>query len=255
MLEVPQKKLLELVTKRQAEILSSPQQFDNLLNDVLRGHYRRERKALSDALRESVVSDLRAPRYLPAEALIDILAKRLHDHVGTDINLARWAVTAWELALTSMQSRTKPPSRAMRWVKLGERRFQAGELEHAAEAFETVIRLEDVPSDLKYRAIVNLGVVHFTKGMTEKGLNRFSPVINDIDATSLWRVNALINRGMAQCRLQQLPSGIADFTDALTKFNALPSQEAIALARRGVAFSKQQQFELAIPKNGPCRRG
>jgi hypothetical protein len=96
---VPRQQLCAFMATYGRTLLDEPGRCEGLLRDVC-GAYRREVAVLVSALKEGVAATLlTASEGVPKEVLFARLTQRLEEHLGLKMEVARWAVESWALAL------------------------------------------------------------------------------------------------------------------------------------------------------------
>jgi hypothetical protein len=96
---VMEDKLRDLISQYGKSLCDDPRRFQALLQDYC-GQHKGEIKVLISALKERVVADLLSfPKDIPWEMLRARLVKRLHDNLGMEERISKWAVESWGLAL------------------------------------------------------------------------------------------------------------------------------------------------------------
>jgi TPR repeat protein len=97
--QVARQKLAQLVGRYGRDVAGDPRRCEALLRDVCPQH-KREIFVLVSAVKESVPAELLGSASgMPQEVLLSRLSKRLHDNLGLDEALTRWAVESWACAL------------------------------------------------------------------------------------------------------------------------------------------------------------
>ena len=99
MIDIPRRKLCEIVSEHGSNVIDNPRRCKALLLDYY-GGYKRERNVLLNAVKERIPHDLlHAPNNIPPVVLIARLVRRLADNQAMVEDDARWAVESWALAL------------------------------------------------------------------------------------------------------------------------------------------------------------
>jgi formylglycine-generating enzyme required for sulfatase activity len=97
--DIPREKLLGLIKRFGIGIGADPRRCEFLLRDVC-GEHKREIVVLVAAVKESIPNDLiSSDERIPRQALLERLARKLHDDHGIILDLARWAVETWAIGL------------------------------------------------------------------------------------------------------------------------------------------------------------
>lgn len=97
---LPRQKLLEIIKRYGPALVNEPRRCAGLMRDYFPAH-RREIAVLTLALEERVPAELLAAgnSQTPLRALLQRLARRLHDNVAMEQQAALWTVHTWALAL------------------------------------------------------------------------------------------------------------------------------------------------------------
>jgi hypothetical protein len=95
--EKPRQTWCDLITQDRT-LCTDARRLRGLLNDYC-GIYRKEVRALVEAVTERVPQDLQTGHAVPLTVIRAQLVLRLHEHIGLDRQLAEWAVISWEMAL------------------------------------------------------------------------------------------------------------------------------------------------------------
>lgn len=97
--EMARQKLAELVGRFGRDVVNDARRCEALLRDVCPQH-KREVFVLVSAVRECVPGEmLTGSAAVPKPVLLSRLSRRLHDNLGLDEALTRWAVESWAFAL------------------------------------------------------------------------------------------------------------------------------------------------------------
>jgi hypothetical protein len=97
--DTPRLKLIEIVARHGKTVIDNPSQLQGLLLDHC-GEYRREIRALMDAVSERIPQDLgTASGSMPAIVLIASSTRHLLDKLPMAEDMAYWAVETWAIAL------------------------------------------------------------------------------------------------------------------------------------------------------------
>lgn len=138
--DIPREKMLGLITRFGVQIGEDPKRCEFLLRDVC-SEYKREIVVLVAAVKENIPRELMsADGRIPREALLERLARRLHDDYGIILDLARWGVETWSIGLREHALSEKVSSQGK--AKQGD-----GDEPPETEITNSVgIRLRQVPS-------------------------------------------------------------------------------------------------------------
>lgn len=108
--DTPRLKLIEIIARYGKTVIDNPRQLHGLLLDHC-GDYRREIRALMDAVNEGIPRDLSAASgAMPPAVLIANLTRRLLDKLPLAEDMACWAVETWAIAfgIIALPSNSNP---------------------------------------------------------------------------------------------------------------------------------------------------
>ena len=104
--DLPRQKLHELIAEHGLSLCDDPRRVEAMLKDLC-GQHKREINVLVTAMKERVVEDLRnSQATAPTSILLPRLAKRLHDNLGMEKEVAAWAVESWAWVLGFLNNPT-----------------------------------------------------------------------------------------------------------------------------------------------------
>jgi len=96
----PRSLLIEIVDTYTLDVINDRVRLENLLSDIFKARYKKEKNTLIASLDEGIPGDLiKTHTSIPVPILISQLGKRLIENRGISEDLATWAVTTWALAL------------------------------------------------------------------------------------------------------------------------------------------------------------
>ena len=106
---LPRLTLIDLIAEHGLALCDDPRRLEAFLKDLC-GQHKREIFVLVSALRESIVYRIReASSHLSPSLFMPTLAKRLHENLGFDEEIAFWAVESWRLAAQTSQKGADSP--------------------------------------------------------------------------------------------------------------------------------------------------
>ena len=101
--DLPRQILCEIINQKGKTCFKEITTFQNLLNDLCHGNYKKERRCIIDSIAEGIPSELLSRNeHIPYDILSAQLTNRLK-HSGFDPHLARWTVDSWAQALGIIQ--------------------------------------------------------------------------------------------------------------------------------------------------------
>lgn len=99
----PRAQLCFIIKEYGRSVIAEPKRCKGILSDLAPQH-RLEINLLITALEQKVAQELLKPSALiPVAMQLELLAQRLYDNHGTQLELAYWAVESWALALNVIQ--------------------------------------------------------------------------------------------------------------------------------------------------------
>ena len=97
--EVPRQILAKVVARYGRDLCQDARRCEALLRDLC-GQYKRENFVIVSVAKEKAAADIASLSHdAPAEVRITQLSERLHEDLGLPIDLARWGVESWAVAL------------------------------------------------------------------------------------------------------------------------------------------------------------
>jgi formylglycine-generating enzyme required for sulfatase activity len=99
MSDIPRETLIQIVSRFGPQVCEDPRRCEALLRDLC-GSHKKEINALIAAIRSDFIEELRACKQTALQkVVIERSIKQLHDDTGIVIELARWSIDSWSLAL------------------------------------------------------------------------------------------------------------------------------------------------------------
>jgi predicted Zn finger-like uncharacterized protein len=97
--DIPRETLIQIISRFGPQICEDPKRCEALLRDLC-GGFKKEISVLISSVICGVTAELRnASGSIPKKVLVERCATRLHDNTGIALDLARWGVESWAIAL------------------------------------------------------------------------------------------------------------------------------------------------------------
>jgi hypothetical protein len=150
-------------------------------------------------------------------------------------------------ALAGKESST-PTERAELLLLHGKACELLDDAEQAAQLFEEVSTMEDVPSAIKSWALLRGGVLQAKAGNFNVAVNHYTKIIEAKPEVSVDVVAAaLLNRGLTLARMGEMDRELSDYTQIIEKLSSAPAESiAAALLYRGGALARSARYEEAV---------